>query len=133
MAKSIFAVVTGFLFIAALSFGADAVLKSAIPSAFSPGGQTDSTPVLLLVIAYVFVFAVSGCYVTARLSPKKPLLHAMVLGGCGLIFSIIGTITMWDIAPAWYHIVSLLLVLPAAWLGGQIRLLQVDRQGLASS
>jgi hypothetical protein len=47
--------------------------------------------------------------------------HALILGALGLVFNIIGSVKMWDTAPAWYHIVAILLVMPAAWLGGRIR------------
>jgi hypothetical protein len=73
---------------------------------------------------YVGVFATAGCYLTARLAPSQPMRHALVLGVLGLVFNVAGTVAMWDTAPAWYHVASLLLVMPYAWLGGRIR----DRQ-----
>ena len=127
MLRSIAAIVFGFLFIGALAFGADAALRAAMPSAFSPSGRVDSVPVLLLMQAYVFVFAVTGCYLTARLAPNRPLRHALILGLCGLAFNVAGTIAMWQTAPAWYHVVALALVMPAAWLGGRLREMQLER------
>ena len=120
MARSITAVVVGFVFIGVLSFGADAAIKNMMPDAFGPTGRVESTPVLLLTIGYVLVFAVAGCYLTARLAPRNPMKHALVLGVLGLIFNVVGTVVMWEAAPAWYHIISLLLVMPAAWVGGQL-------------
>lgn len=120
MVRSIFAVIAGFIFIGALSFGADIVLKNLMPSAFSPTGRVDSPAVLFLIIGYVFVFAVAGCYLAANLAPQNPMKHALILGILGLLFNIIGTVAMWNAAPAWYHIVSLLFVMPAAWLGGRL-------------
>jgi hypothetical protein len=128
--RSVIAIVAGFVLIAALSFGADAVLRSVLPSVFSSTGRVESAPVLLLVIAYVFVFAVVGCYLTARLAPSSPLKHALVLGVLGLIFNIIGTIALWNSAPAWYHVVALLLVMPAAWLGGRLREAQLRQMSI---
>lgn len=118
--RSVLAIVVGFVFIALLSFGADALLRSALPGAFNAAGRTDSVNVLLLTLAYVAVFAVAGCYLTARLAPSRPMWHALVLGLLGLIFTIAGTIAMWDAAPQWYNIVSLVLVMPYAWLGGKL-------------
>lgn len=127
MVRSIVAIVVGFFLVGALSVGADVALMKALPSAFSSTGRVDSTPVLLLIIGYVFVFAVTGCYVAARLAPRRPMLHALILGVLGLLFNIIGTAAKWQTAPAWYHIVSLLLVLPAAWLGGKLGEAQLQR------
>ena len=131
MLRSIASIVIGFIVIAALSFGADAALKLAMPSAFSPSGRVDSVPVLLLIQAYVIVFAVFGCYLTARLAPNRPLRHALILGLLGLAFNVVGTIALWSTAPAWYHVMALLLVMPAAWLGGRLRELQIEREATA--
>ncbi|HEU0054362.1 MAG TPA: hypothetical protein VFQ39_14340 [Longimicrobium sp.] len=121
MLRSIVAVVAGFLFIGALSFGTDAIVRSAMPGAFDAAGRTDSVPLLLFFIVYVGVFAVAGCYLAARLAPSRPMRHALVLGVLGLVFNVAGTVAMWDTAPAWFHVVSLLLVMPYAWLGGRLR------------
>jgi hypothetical protein len=121
MIRSILAIAAGFISIGLLAFGADAVLRNVMPGAFSPAGRVDSVPVLLLIMSYVLVFAVAGCYLTARLAPNRPLKHALILGALGLIFNIAGTIALWHTAPAWFHLISLLLVMPAAWLGGRLR------------
>lgn len=127
MLRSIVAVAVGFVLIGALSFGADAVLRRAMPTAFDAAGRTDSVAVLLLIIGYVGLFAVSGCYLTARLAPSRPMRHALVLGALGLAFNVAGTIAMWDTAPAWFHVVSLLLVMPYAWIGGRLREVELER------
>lgn len=132
MPRSIAAVLAGFVLIAALSLGADAVLKQAIPTAFDAAGRTDSVPVLLLVMGYVGLFAVSGCYLTARLAPRRPMLHALVLGTLGLAFNVAGTAAMWDTAPAWFHVASLLLVMPYAWVGGRLREVELERNPSAA-
>ncbi|MBV9773508.1 MAG: hypothetical protein JO040_06135 [Gemmatimonadetes bacterium] len=133
MLRSVIAVLTGFLLIGALSVGADALLLRALPTAFDAAGRVDSVPVLLLIIGYVGIFAVSGCYLAARLAPRAPMRHALILGVLGLLFNVAGTIARWDSAPAWYHVVSLVLVLPYAWAGGRIREAELARvQGVPS-
>ena len=121
MARSVLAVVVGFLLIGALSFGTDAAVRAAAPTAFDAAGRTDSVALLLATLAYVGVYAVAGCYLAARLAPDRPMRHALVLGALGLAFNVAGTIAAWDTAPAWYHVVALTLVLPFAWLGGRLR------------
>lgn len=118
--RSILAIVVGFVFIAVLSFGTDALVRVSLPEAFEPSGRTDRLSILLLSLAYVGVYAVVGCYLTARLAPSRPMLHALVLGILGLIFTVAGTIAMWSMAPAWYNVLSLALVMPYAWIGGQL-------------
>ncbi|CAA9303943.1 MAG: hypothetical protein AVDCRST_MAG40-543, partial [uncultured Gemmatimonadaceae bacterium] len=118
---SIVAVAVGFVLIAALAFGTDALLRAALPGSFDASGRITSTPLLLLTLAYVGVYAVAGCYTAAALAPGRPMRHALVLGALGLVFTALGTAAAWHSAPAWYHAVSLLLVLPYAWLGGRLR------------
>ena len=119
MIRSILAIVVGFVLIGALSFGMDAVVRNFLPQEFSANGRVDNPAILLLTLGYVFIFAIMGCYLTGRLAPQNPMKHALILGVLGLIFNIIGTMSQWDTAPSWYHIVALLMVMPAAWLGGR--------------
>ena len=133
MLRSATAIVVGFVYIGALSYGADALLHTLVPGAIGAGGRIDSTPVLLLVICYVALFAISGCYLTARLAPNRPMRHALVLGALGLVFNIMGTIAVWSTAPVWFHVVSLLLVMPYAYVGGRLRELELSRGAARSS
>ncbi|HEX8271287.1 MAG TPA: hypothetical protein VF615_01475 [Longimicrobiaceae bacterium] len=128
MLRSIAAVLVGFVLIAALSFGADAVLRQAMPDMFDASGRVEGTALLLLIMGYVGLFAVTGCYLTARFAPRRPMLHALVLGALGLAFNVAGSVAMWDTAPAWYHAASLALVMPYAWLGGRLREVELERR-----
>jgi hypothetical protein len=129
MARSILAIVVGFIFIGVLAFGTEAALHAAMPGEYGPGGRLDSFPLLLFTQLYVFVYAVAGCYLAAWMAGRKPMQHALILGVLGLVFNVIGSVSMWDTAPAWYHIVAILLVMPAAWLGGKIRERQLQPSG----
>lgn len=121
MGRSIMAVVAGFVVIAMLAFGADALLRRVTPGSFGPGGEVESVSILLIMMTYVAIFAISGCYLAARLAPSRPMRHALILGVLGLVFNGIASSQMWNTAPAWYHILSLVLVMPYAWVGGRIR------------
>ncbi|MCA2992479.1 hypothetical protein [Gemmatimonas sp.] len=121
MIRSIVAVVTGFALIALLSIGTDLALMSAMPSLFEADGSTTSTTVLLLSIGYVGLYATLGCYLCARLAPDRPMGHALGLGALGLVFNVVGMVARWDMAPAWFHLVSVALVMVWAWLGGRMR------------
>jgi MFS family permease len=121
MARSIGAIIVGFVLIGVLSFGADMLMRNVImPWAYAPDGSTQSLMVLVITMLYVAVFAIGGCYLTGRLAPSHPFRHAMILGGLGLLFNIAGTIALWNTVPPWYHILSLALVLPYAFVGGKL-------------
>jgi surface polysaccharide O-acyltransferase-like enzyme len=126
--RSVVAIVAGFVFIAALSFGTDAVLRVTVPNAFGAGGALVSNAVLGVSLFYVALFAVTGCYLAARLAPQRPMDHALVLGVLGLAFTIVNALSMWSAAPAWYHVVSVLVVMPYAWAGGRLRELEITRE-----
>lgn len=121
MMRSIWAIVAGFLFIAVLSFGADAIMHATAPKLFDANGGTTSFAILCLSTLFVGVFATVGCYLAARLAPSHPMRHALILGALGLFFSLVMTGKMWNMAPPWYNILNLVLVIPYAWLGGRLR------------
>ena len=128
MGRSVAAVVIGFVLIGVLSFGTDAAVRAAMPGAFTPGGGTSDPLLLVAALAYVTLFAVAGCYLAARLAPRRPMAHALVLGVLGLLFNVAGTIATWSAYPAWYHVTALLLVMPSAWLGGWLRERELGRR-----
>jgi hypothetical protein len=133
MLRSVVAVVTGFLLIMLLSLGMDTVLRTVLPAAFAADGRVDGVPLLLFMQACVGVFAIAGCWLAARLAPRRPMFHALVLGVLGLAFNIAGSYAMWHTAPAWYHVLAIVLVLPYAWAGGQLREFQLARGGAAEA
>jgi hypothetical protein len=117
---SLGAIVAGFALTIPFALGADAAMRAFFPSAFDASGGTRDTRMLLSMIAYSFAFGALGCFVAARLAPRRPLLHALVLGCIALLISLAATVSLWSTAPAWYHLASLGLVLPGAWLGGSL-------------
>lgn len=129
MLRSIVAIVVGFVLIGALSIGTDTIVMQAFPGEFNEAGRTSNLSILMLMAAYVAVYAIIGCYITARLAPDRPMRHALILGALGLVMNIVATVSLWGTAPAWYFILNLLLVMPYAWLGGRIRERQLMQHG----
>jgi hypothetical protein len=134
MLRSILAIVAGFVAIGVLSFGTNAALHAAgiLPAADQP---IFDTGLLLLTIAYVAVFAIAGCYLTAVLAPNRPMLHALILGALGLVLNVVTAASMRGQVPDWYLAAGVLLTMPYAWIGGKLREMQLARgraPGLAS-
>jgi hypothetical protein len=130
--RSILAVAAGFVFIAALSFGTDAALLAAgvLPA---PGTPIFDTKILLLVSGYVAVYAIAGCWLTAALAPDRPMRHALIEGALGLAFTILAVTARWNLVPVWYSVVSVVTVMPYAWIGGRLREMQVAARADASA
>jgi hypothetical protein len=118
--RSVLAISVGFVVIGLLSFAADALLRAVFPGYYSVEGVVTSVPLLLLTQAVVGVCAVFGCYLTGRMAPDRPMRHALILGVLGLVFNVAGSVALWETAPAWYHVLAWLLVMPYAWLGGRL-------------
>ena len=51
-----------------------------------------SDGLFVLATAYRTVFAIAGCYITARLAPDRPMMHALVLGSVGVVRSTAGAV-----------------------------------------
>jgi hypothetical protein len=117
--RSAGAVFAGLFFIFAVSTAIDAVLHAT--GVFPPlDAPPMSSALFLLAFSYRFVIDVAGCALTARLAPRNPLQHALILGGIGTALSLAGAIAMWGSGPAWYTLGLAASALPCAWLGARL-------------
>ena len=75
---------------------------------------------LVLALAYRCVYNVVGGYIAAKLAPRNPMRHALILGGIGFVLGLAGAIATipMDLGPAWYPISLVVTALPFTWLGG---------------
>jgi len=125
---SIGAVLAGIAAGVVLSLGTDSALRAA--GVFPALGQQPpmSDSLFVLATAYRIVYGVAGSYIIARLAPDRPMQHALVGGGIGLVVSIVGAVATWNheppLGPHWYSLALAVTSLPCAWLGGKLRLMQ---------
>jgi len=84
----------------------------------------------LLATAYRIVYSVLGSYLTARLAPHRPMLHALILGVVGVLLSTAGALSTWnkgpEFGPKWYPITLIVMAIPLAWIGGKLRVKQLE-------
>jgi uncharacterized membrane protein YeaQ/YmgE (transglycosylase-associated protein family) len=84
-----------------------------------------------LALAYRLAIGVLGGWVTAWLAPRRPILHAVVLGIIGTVLATIGVVATWtagpEFGPKWYPLALVVTALPCSWLGGKIYCLQATR------
>ena len=125
--RSIGAVLAGFVAVVILSLATDAAMH--VTGIFPPLGQPMSNAVLLLATIYRTIFAIAGCYLTARLAPDRPMQHALAGGVIGLVLSTVGAAVTWNMGPAfgphWYPLALIATALPFAWVGGKLREMQL--------
>lgn len=122
LGRSTLAIVAGFLAVVVLSLGTDQILH--VLAIYPPWGQPMfDSGLLFLALAYRTVYNVLGSFITARLAPRNPMRHALLLGAIGFVFATLGaiaTLTKFShLGPAWYPIALVVEALPCAWLGGK--------------
>ncbi len=120
--RSVAAVLLGLVAVVVLSLATDQVLH--VLGVYPPWGQPMwDTSDNLLAFAYRSVYAVVGGYITARLAPRDPMRHVMILGVIGLLGALAGAITMIprELGPDWYPVALALTAFPLTWLGGVLR------------
>ncbi|GAA0556952.1 hypothetical protein [Chitinophaga japonensis] len=117
--KSTGAVIAGFAALVILSMATDSILEKTGVMKTEP---FDENPVWLIaiIVAYRTIFNTTGCYLTARLAPGKPMKHAIILGIICFVLTVAGLVAMWELPPRWYPVSLMVLTLPAAWLGGKM-------------
>lgn len=123
MGRSVWAVFAGFLFVVVASLATDQLLH--VLQVYPPWGEPMYDPGLnLLALAYRIVYGIAGGYITARLAPRNPMKHAVIMGGIGFVLSTLGAIgaSQMDVGPLWYPVALVLTALPCAWLGGRLAL-----------
>jgi hypothetical protein len=124
--RSVAALLAGFVVVVILSLGTDVVLHAT--GLYPKLGQAMSNPLFLLATTYRTVYAIIGSYITARVAPYKPMLHALVGGCIGLVLSIVGAAVSWhkpELGPHWYPLALVVTALPCAWIAGKIRVAQL--------
>ena len=122
------AVFAGLLFIVALSILTDVVMHAT--GVYPPWFQYMPDSLFLLATAYRIIYSILGSYLTARLAPHRPMLHALILGVIGVLLSVAGALSTWnkgpEFGPKWYPITLIVMAIPLAWVGGKIRVKQLE-------
>jgi hypothetical protein len=124
--RSIISILVAFVAVVVLSFGTDELLH--IFAGFPPIGHVYSQRQFLWATLYRTIYGVVGSYITAALAPWKPMKHSLIGGAIGFVLSGLGVVGAVmegpNMGPLWYPIALLIGVLPAAWLGAKIRIMQ---------
>jgi hypothetical protein len=120
LGRSVGAVVAGFVATAVLSLGTDVVMHAT--GVFPPWGAPMSDGLFVLGTVYRIAFTVLGGFITARLAPREPMTHVLVLGALGIVAASAGVLATWNLGPEfgpkWYPIALVVTALPCVWAGG---------------
>src|SRR5215831_12306914 len=118
--KSFVALGAGVLVVVVVTTLVDIVLHSA--GVYPPLNQPIDNRLALLATAYRVVIGVYGAWLTARLAPSRPMKHAMILAGIGVVLGLVGVVTTWNsgLGPRWYPIALVVLAIPQSWVGARL-------------
>jgi hypothetical protein len=113
-------VVAGFAATALLSLGTDVVMHAT--GVFPPWLAPMSDGLFVWATVYRIAFTVIGGFVTARLAPRKPMTHVLILGAVGIVAASAGVLATWnsgpEFGPKWYPIALVVTAMPCVWAGG---------------
>jgi hypothetical protein len=124
--RSVAAVLAGMAAIVVLSIATDALMHTT--GIFPSDGKQMGHGQYVLATIYRTAYSILGSYIAARLAPARHMGHALAVGVVGLLVSLAGIVALWEkldqMGPRWYPIALVVIALPAAWIGGKLRLMQ---------
>jgi len=118
--RSVVSIAAGFFTVMVLGAAADVMLGKALPDAFDAQGHARAESTLFIKLAYETLFALLAGYITARIAVRKPFVHVLVMAAIVLVGRAFIAVTTWDVVPLWFNLGVLVLIIPAALLGGKL-------------
>lgn len=134
--QSVGAIIAGIIVLTAVSFAieaaADPLMVHFFPRALPDSNALkDSVPAHLVMFAYTFLSVVAGGYVTAWIARHAPVRDAVIMGAIEVLLTAWAMRALAHQAPLWSWITGMVFCIPAAWLGGVLRVRTAkQRQGV---
>lgn len=124
--RAVIAVVAGAAAWAVLWIAGTRAAQTAFPQLLQPEQPITHVGMLAAYIAYSACLSVLAGLVTATVRGRDPMPMVWVLAALQLTFGIVAEVAYWSLMPVWYHVVFLMLIVPATISGG---VLAVHRRG----
>jgi len=123
--RSVVGVLVGLIVLTVASFAieaaADPILMHMFPNALpNRAALQQNLPASIFLFFYTSLCLVLGAYVAAWIAGRAPVLHALIMGAIEVVLTLIAMAHFTDL-PRRNFIVSLILTLPVAWIGGALR------------
>lgn len=119
--RSALGVMIGMVVWSVLWLGGSSMAQSSLPELIPAGERVEHVGVLLGYLVWSIVLSVLAGYVTAAIAGTSAIRAvwtlAMIQLGLGIFFET----SAWEITPVWYHVVFLVLLVPATVAGGRLR------------
>lgn len=114
-------VFAGFMLWGLLWVGGNQVLIRLMPDSFNKDGSTNSVGILILLLVLSIIYSLGSGFLTMAIAQGESLVPVIVLGVLLLLVGIMVQRQYWSVMPLWYHAIFLIMLIPAAILGGWLR------------
>jgi hypothetical protein len=123
--RSIVGVIVGIVVLTVASFAieavADPILMHMFPNALpNRAALQQNLPASIFLFFYTSLCLVLGAYVAAWIAGRAPVLHAVIMGAIEIVLTLMAMAHFTDL-PRRNFIVSVILTIPVAWIGGALR------------
>jgi hypothetical protein len=119
--RNVLAVIAGVVLWSVLWVGGAQLAAMMYPAVLAPGQPVTHTGALLGYIAFSVVLSVLAGYATAAAATGNRMRSVRIVAGVLLLMGIGFEASAWQLTPVWYHLVFLVLLVPAALYGGRLR------------
>ncbi len=117
--RNVSALALGLLFVGIGVFGASAGAPFVFPAAFDAQMRTASPPALFVMLVITEVCVMFGAWLVARIVTDHRVGHALMLAAAGIAVGVFTSAIRWSTAPAWYHVLSWVLMPVASYIGAK--------------
>ncbi len=124
MVRGILAVLAGFILWSVIWLATTNSIMAAMPEEVQPGSPVTNTGILLLLLVVSVIASVASGYLTALIAKENTMKYVMAFGVINLAVGIFFQVQNWQFMPLWYHLIFLVLLIPAIVYGGKLRLKQ---------
>lgn len=121
MGRAIGGVIAAFVLWTILWLGFNQLAAAALPGIIVAGEPLTHTGVLAAFIIYSASISLVAGFVCAAVKRESPMKTVWVFALIQLAVGIFVEYTYWDLMPAWYHIIFVLLIVPATVWGGSMK------------
>lgn len=117
--RVVVAVIGGFVAWSVLWLVAGVILRAVAADAINEDGTTDSAGVLSALIVASVICSLASGWIAGLVARAGRFAASAVLGVVLLAVGILVQLQMWDALPLWYHLLFLVLLVPAT-MGGAL-------------
>ena len=111
-------IVVDFVGTLAVGFVAAVIAIATGPGLDGPPPQFDEPPVLAALLVVGLALTSFGAFIAARMAGVEHIKHGLAVGVAMLLLGFL--LIPFGGMPLWYDVLSILLIVPAGWVGGYL-------------